>query len=240
MTKSFATIVVMGALSPLAGGTLLYQQPSIWSGNGSTISTGYTDEESSAGTGFQTFDDFTLSAGGIVNQVSWVGLYINGTMFLNEPPNTTSWDIDFYADNSGVPGSLLASTNLSTAQVTSQILGTGQFGGATFTIYDFIANIPGFSASADTTYWFSPFSHNPDETAKFIWIDGSGGDDAEYQNRLTDGSVSGSFDLTGDRAFSLSNVPEPMTALPVGAGIVLLFGLARRRRPSPPAPRENR
>jgi hypothetical protein len=206
---------------------VLYQQPSVWSTTG-TVGTGYTDEESAAGTGFRVFDNFSLVSAGVINQVSWVGLYINGTVFLNEPPNTTSWNIDLYADNGGIPGSLLSDTSLPAAGVTSQTLGTGAFGGATFTMYEFTASIPDFNAAAGTTYWFSPFSQNPDESTKFIWVDATGGTNTAYDTQLTSGSVSATFANLSDRAFSLSSVPEPSTFLLAGAGIALA-ALVRKR-----------
>ena len=234
MKNSFAALWIMGAIGTLSADVLV-QQPSVWNGNGSNVSVGYTDEESAAGNGFQAFDNFSIAAGGAINQVSWVGLYTNQTLFLNEPPNTTNWDIDFYANNSGVPGTLLSDTNLAAAGVSSQILGTGSFGGSTFTMYEFTANIPEFDAAAGTTYWFSPFSDNPDESAKFIWVQGTGGDGSAYDHGMSSGSVSGNFVLPVDLAFSMSNVPEPSTLLLVGAGIGLaallrkFFGSAWRR-----------
>jgi hypothetical protein len=209
---------------------VLVNQPSVWNGNGSNVSVGYTDEESAAGTGFQSFDNFAIAGGGAINQVSWLGVYTDQTLFLNKAPNTTTWDLDFYANNSGAPGALMASTSLAAAGVTSQILGTGSFGGATFNIYEFTADVPEFDAAPGTEYWFSPFSHNPDETAKFIWIQGTGGDGAGYQHRMVSGSVSGNFTLPVDLAFSLSNVPEPSTLVMVGLGIILA-AVASRRAP---------
>ncbi len=218
MKTSLAALCLLGAVSTLSA-DVLFNQTSVWNGNGSGVGSGWTDEESAAGTGFQSFDNFSIAAGGSINQVSWVGVYTQQTIFLNEAPNTTSWDIDFYGDSAGVPGALLQSTSLSAANVTQQVLGTGSFGGATFTIYEMTADIPAFDAVAGTEYWFSPFSHNPDESAKFIWAQGTGGDGAGYQHRMTTGSISANFVLPTDLAFSLSSVPEPSTLLLVGAGI---------------------
>ena len=229
MKKNFGALLIMGAFSTLSADVLV-QQPSVWNGNGSNVSVGYTDEESAAGNGFQAFDNFSIAAGGTINQVSWVGLYINQTVFLNEPPNTTNWDIDFYGDNAGVPGALLSDTNLASSGVSSQILGTGSFGGSTFKMYEFTANIPEFDAAAGTTYWFSPFSHNPDESAKFIWVQGTGGDGSAYDHGMSSGSVSGNFVLPVDLAFSMSNVPEPSTFVLAGVGIGLAALLRKRIR----------
>jgi hypothetical protein len=220
MKKAFAALCLLGTLAALRADVLV-NQPSVWNGNGTGAGSGWTDEESATGTGYQSFDNFSLGSGGAINQVSWIGVYTQQTTFLNEPPNTTNWDIDFYADNSGVPGTQLTDDSFTAGQVAFQILGTGSFGGATFDIYEFTVDIPEFDAAAGTTYWFSPFSHNPDESAKFIWLQGSGGDGSAYQHALTTGSVIANFVLPTDVAFSLSNVPEPSTLLLVGAGIAL-------------------
>jgi hypothetical protein len=226
MKTSLSAVLWLGALSALHA-DILYQQPSVWSTTGGT-GTGYTDEESAAGTGFRVFDDFTLASAGTINQVSWVGLYINGTVFLNEPPNTTSWNIDLYANNAGVPGTVLSDTSLTAAEVTSQVLGSGTFGGATFTMYQFTADIPDFNAAAGTTYWFSPFSENPDESTKFIWVDGTGGTNTAYDTRLTNGGVTATFTDLSDRAFSLSSVPEPSSIALMAAGLVLAAFMRKR------------
>jgi len=230
MKNSLAAVCLIGAVSILKADVLI-NQPSVWNGNGSQVSVGYTDEESAAGNGFQVYDNFSIAAGGAVNQVSWIGLYINQTVFLNEAPNTTSWNLGIYANNAGVPGTNLSDTILTAGQVNSQVLGTGLFGGATFTIYEFTANIPEFDAAPGTEYWFSPFSQNPDESAKFIWIQGTGGDSSAYDQGLSSGSVANTFVLPQDLAFSVANAPEPSTLLFVGLGLALaMFSRLRRAR----------
>ncbi|HEY3739208.1 MAG TPA: PEP-CTERM sorting domain-containing protein, partial [Bryobacteraceae bacterium] len=144
--------------------------------------------------------------------------------------NTTSWDIDLYANSSAAPGTLLSQTNLTAAQVTSQVLGTGIFGGATFTFYEFTASIPGLNVGPGT-YWLSPLSHNPDQTIKFIWKDGTGGTGTTYQELFTNGTVSAHFPNLGDRAFTIDGTitPEPSGYLLMGSGLVL-GALIRRKR----------
>jgi len=220
---ALATLTAIGALRA----DVLYNQPSVWSATGG-VGTGWTDEETAAGTGFQTFDNFSITTGGSIVQVSWQGLYIQQTQFINELPNTTSWDLNFYANNAGVPGTLLASTNLLEAQLSTVDLGKGTFGGVTFDIYQMTATIPSFAAAAGTTYWFSPFSHNPNESAKFIWIDATGGDSIAHQIRLTAGATTGTFVIPGDRAFELLSAPEPSALWLVGAGCLLIPRLRKR------------
>ena len=71
-------------------------------------------------------------------------------------------------------GLFVRGTNLLAAQVATVELGTAQFGGVTFDIYQLTASIPGFTATPGTEYWFAVLSHNPDEAAKLIWIGGTG------------------------------------------------------------------
>ena len=73
-------------------------------------------------------------------------------------------------------------------------------------------------------------SHNPDESAKFIWVQGTGGDGSAYDHGMSSGSVSGNFFLPVDLAFSMSNVPEPSTFVLAGVGIGLAALLRKRIR----------
>jgi hypothetical protein len=87
-------------------------------------------------------------------------------------------------------------------------------------------SLPPEMASAGTTYWFSPLNHNPDESAKFIWIEGTGGGNSSYQNVYSSGSISGNFVRSGDRG---SAVPEPPTYLLIGPGLVFAALLRNRK-----------
>src|SRR5258708_7387833 len=56
MKQVLAALLLMGASNALHA-TILLQQPPVWNGNGAQVGDGYTNEESSANTGFQTFDN---------------------------------------------------------------------------------------------------------------------------------------------------------------------------------------
>lgn len=155
---------------------------------------------------------------------------MNEADLTDAPPNTTDWSIRFSADNAGFPGTTLLSAIPPAAQVTRQAVGTGLFNGTnTVTVYEFTASLPTFNAAANTPYWFSTLSRATDFSPLFSWIQGIGGDGLSFQTAFTAGIVTDSFVRDGDRAFSLSQVPEPATTLLLGAGLAALALLRRRQ-----------
>ncbi|QOY90529.1 PEP-CTERM sorting domain-containing protein [Paludibaculum fermentans] len=164
----------------------------------------------------------------MIGQATWYGIYLDSAL-ANGTPNTSSWQVSFYADAAGVPGAQLSNTTLNLADVTVQNLGTGFFGAEAVTVYQFSANLSPFAATAATTYWFSPWSNGPTFFNLLGLVAGTGGDNATYQESLSAGSVSGTFVRGSDRAFSLAEVPEPSTNLLILSGIGVLALLRRRR-----------
>ncbi|HEY3741670.1 MAG TPA: hypothetical protein VGL53_17585, partial [Bryobacteraceae bacterium] len=71
---ALAALLLPGAIETL-NADVLYQQPSVWNGDGSQTGSGWTDELDSTSTGYQTFDNFVLGQSATINQVSWIGLY---------------------------------------------------------------------------------------------------------------------------------------------------------------------
>lgn len=218
-----------------ASAGVLYEQPALWNGNGSGVGFGWTSQSDAGVNGFRTFDNFSLGAAATINQASWVGIYLNSADLTEGAPNTSDWVIRFYSDNAGAPLAVLSTTVLPTAQVTRQAVGTGLFGNNTVTIYEFTAFLNSFDADAGTTYWFSPLSRATNFSPLFSWIEGTGGNGTSFQTAFAGGVVTNSFVREGDRAFSLSSVPEPSTWYLVGAA---LAGIAFVRRRFPNADRD--
>lgn len=205
-----------------AGAATVYTQPPLWT-QGNSIGNVQTSQVDSTTTGFEAFENFTLGANATIRSVSWYGVYLTGTL-TNGAPNTTSWDLSFSADSSGAPGTQLSLTTLTAAQVTSNLVGTGNLGFNTINVYLFTANLSAFSATSGVQYWFSALSHGSTFLPRFAWMQGSGGDNVSYSLQLTSGTPVGSSTPAGDRAFTLydtAQVPEPSSIL-----LVLPFGLA--------------
>jgi len=213
---------------------IVYQQPSVWTGNGTDVGNAWTSHIDTSVTGFRTNDNFSLSAPASINQASWLGIYVNSADLTDASPNTNDWVIRFQADNAGTPGSVLLSSTQTAAQVATQVLGNGLYNNNPVTIYEFTALFPAsFSAAANTTYWFSPLSRATTFSPLFSWIEGAGGDAASFQSAFTACVGTGSGVREGDRAFALASVPEPSILVLIGVGLSLLVASLRRRSPTP-------
>jgi hypothetical protein len=219
---------------PLSAG-VIYQQPSLYvPPNGADNGFAWTSVYSPTDGGFQTFDNFAVSANSMVNLVQWTGFSRDFITPANNPvlPGAVTWDLSFSADNSGAPGAVLYDMQELAASVTATQLGTTVRAAQTVYVYQFTAFLPtSFSAAANTTYWFSALSLQPSANPLFVWLDGSGGDGSSYQNALNpDGSVSESFVRSSDRAFTLLSTPEPDPAYLFAAPLLAILGWNRFRR----------
>jgi hypothetical protein len=222
-------VCFVGISSSQALATPLFIQPAVWSGNGANVGFGWTSQTTSGGNtnGFVTFDNFSFVSTTTVNEVTWIGIFLDTSSgnFADGAPNTSRWDLLINADNAGAPG-LLIGGQLN-ANVVRTTLGTGFFGSVPVTVYRFDGLFPGFTANAGTTYWFAPVSVAQNFNPFFSWIQGTGGDSISDQFQFVNGVVSNPIVREGDRAFSISAVPEPAT---IGLLSLGLGGLAARRR----------
>jgi hypothetical protein len=177
--------------------------------------------------GYQTLDDFTLTADADINKVTWRG-FIKANGAGPADPVVEDWQISFSADSAGAPGSTLFSVTLPAADVSASLLGVGLFQQTAVNIYEFSAQLPtSFSAAAGTKYWFSPLALQETFFPFFAWSPASPRTGTSFQVGLPSGDT---FVRQDDRAFSLASVPEPQT----WALMLLGFGAAgaalRRRR----------
>lgn len=156
---------------------------------------------------FQTFASFSVSSAAAIQTVQFQGFYYDYGTTSNNPvaPVTTSWDITFWSDASGSPGSELYSSTPSS--VNTVYLGESIFGSPVY-VYSVTATLTtAFDASAGTDYWFSPYSVQPSGTVIFSWSPSAAAGTATMQN-VNGGAPN---DKPDSRAFVLSTVPEPST-----------------------------
>jgi len=210
--------------------TLVYEQPTVWAGDGTTVGTSWTSHADATETGFRTSDNFSLSSASIIDYAIWWGIYIDDTG-KDASPNTASWSMRVSLDSgTGLPGAALTQETIPASDVNTQIVGSGFLNGNPVTVYQFSTHISHFTALAATPYWFSPRSTGSTFLPAFSWIEGTGGDDRSVQSAFTNGVVTAGFIRDGDRAFALLLVPEPMTLALTCAALVALAA-TRRRHP---------
>ncbi|MEM7316829.1 MAG: hypothetical protein AAF497_27160 [Planctomycetota bacterium] len=137
--------------------TLIQQSPDFPS---ITPSAWTSDVDATGNVGWRTYDNFRMLGGGRVSEVTWQGYYYDFLDTDNNPPSpdTTGWNINFYADNQGRPGTPLQQNNISAFNVSSSFAGTTGTAG----VYDFEAVLPNtFLAEQDRPYWISIQATSP-------------------------------------------------------------------------------
>lgn len=170
-----------------------------------------------------SYDNFSVLNNTNITSLTWVGDYFTGN-----PATITGFTINFYADNAGVPGTLLQSDAI-IGNANETGIGFDNFSNAAFS-YSAALPTP-FTAFAGTPYWMSIVADLP-YPPSWGWELGTGGDGLAYQ---TYNGFNNS--LGNDLAFSLITTdlttPEPGSfALFAGMGLTGVACLRRRRRPS--------
>lgn len=165
--------------------------------------------------GFRTFDAFQINvaAPAQVTTVTWTGLYWDHVQHANNPasPNTTTWELTFYADDSNSPGQILQSVELPAATVTSTVLSNVIVNGDPVTLRAFTAQLPTpLPLGPETTYWFSPLSIQATFNPLFSWWSASTGGDCV---QVSDNPASTNT-VSLNRAFSLwGQAFEPLSRI---------------------------
>lgn len=214
---ALTAIAGIACVSAAHADTTVYNQPTDLVGSDSS-----QNDTTPAGFGnFATsYDNFTLGASKTISGVTWAGDYFNGN-----PGAITSFTINFYADNMGVPGTLLQSTSIA-GSANETALGLDSYGNSA---YSYSSALPTpFAAAAGQQYWMSivpDLAYPP----SWGWETGTGGDGSAYQ------STTGFTGPVGnDLAFSLisadATTPEPgSVALMIGVSLAGVTCLRQRR-----------
>ena len=196
---------VCGLLQPALASTV-YEQLPYMVGLGSISST----RNALNGTpGYQTYDNFTLGTSTTITVVNWWGYFYY--------PGSSDFQIIFYTDDSGAPGSVIESQPVTPSVLPSPVSTSADF-------YSAALGTP-VALSAGIPYWLSVFNA---ADASWGWETGPAVGDGPVQRRLDHTTFVSGGDKT---AFQLLDaVPEPSTWLLSGTGLLWL-ALRRRRRP---------
>ena len=106
-------------------------------------------------------DDFAIPAG-----ENWLINEVQANFFTYDPANATSIILNFYADNTGLPGSILGADTIFPVDFTMTYLGTN-FG---YSIYKYIMTLDNdIVLPGGSTYWFSAQVVNTTSSTDFYW-----------------------------------------------------------------------
>jgi uncharacterized repeat protein (TIGR01451 family) len=157
------------------------------------------------------YDNFTLASASSITGIQWMGFQsLAGQQCPSSPcipAAIAQFQINFYSDASGSPGTVLANYTISGNANQTQI-GTGTYSTETgLPVYSYSANLSSpFSAQGGTTYWVSIVPTQP-FPPYWAWLLGTGGDGTSAQ------TFNGSTTLQPfDLAFSLTTGQSGQTS----------------------------
>lgn len=212
---AFALLAGITAGSPATASSVLYSQP--YNGNPTTLYASQNDPLS-FGAFAEVFDNFTLGTDSQVTSLTWVGGFFNGT-----PLPISNFDVRFYSDNAGQPGSLLSNYPFAgDANQTDNGDGTNSYS-VTFG--------SAFLASAGSTYWVSVVP-TLDYPPQWGWATSDVGDFVAYQDFFGSRLL---IDPPNNFAFELQGtvVPEPASWALAAIGLSSIAAVRFRQRRSP-------
>jgi hypothetical protein len=186
----------------------------------------------SGGVGYAIADDFTLNTNAIINDVHWWGFY-NGLESGGDLPED-NFTINFWTDDSGMPGDLLTGTSLTVTRTgTGFIESNEEFPNIDSDIYYYAADLAeGVGVTGGETYYIELFNSTADRS--WCWSDkrpaigdlwyrsGNLPGWSPHETGVSDTDMY--FELTGTSV----PIPEPATVLLLGTGLVGLVGFRKK------------
>lgn len=187
----------------------------------------------------QIADNFSLLSATAASGIQWYGSY-----YSSIAPANITFQIRFFADAAGKPGSLLDQQSVA---VTGVPTGFANEDGDRILAYQ--AALTPLPLAGGTPYWVSILENDPATTTIWAWTFSQDGDGTVGYRTSEAGSwltVPPSANRHRGMAFTLTDtdaprppavaaVPEPATLTLFGLAAVALGGYLRSRRPTPPA-----
>lgn len=162
-------------------------------------------------------DDFALPASSGYYEVTQVEFWGCSENYLfTDLTNFSSWQIEFYSNSGGVPGSLLGSATISKASCSPIQVGTDAFGSK---IYKFTASVPTTNLGAGGNYFVCIGSVQVNgQNDAWVWHTGLNGNNSVAFRRIVSGGSGwdawGTAPNTGnDTAWTVSGTEVPGTTL---------------------------
>ena len=177
---------------------------------------------------FRTFDSFSLVDTREIIRVNWQGFSFTWDTLSATSIPVSAFNIAFHSDAGGEPGGLL---HQETVGFTQSINGFVDFfgNGSIQTVYDYSADLTGFTVTANATCWLSVQGITADP-AFWTWTSG-GLSGTSFQDR-DPAYGGGRFLCISDRAFTLLATPEPATIslLMMAGAMGVVSAVARKCR----------
>ena len=170
--------------------------------------------------GFESADNFDLLAGSsTITDIHWFGEYFDNIA------GTDAFTIRIYDDAGGEPDTLVYSNFIGSSATRTP---TGTQGSGGFDVYAYSMLVAPIALSSGTPYWLSIVN---DTTNGWYWATSVGFSSGDSVIREGPTGAWEPTPLGNELAFSLTNdVPEPMTLMLVGTGVVAALARRRSRR----------
>jgi hypothetical protein len=159
----------------------------------------------------RTYDNFSLTSDGNIGAVAWEGIYINDSDGGQNPSpaDADSFEISFWSNDNGSPGSLLATTTIALPDTNQTSEGDTSFQLASGTVdvpvYSYAAVLPvPFAAAAGRKYWISIVADTRSPEPSWSWKSATGDSGSCVQDY-----GSSRYTREGNRAFALFSRPVP-------------------------------